>query len=562
MGRSRQKKRSAIPRLLRSTLAGVLFFANLISAAPYQQGSNAPIPVPVPPLQPPPVATPPNQPAPFGFRPIQDSASSEGRPAAQLAPARLDSGDTPLPINLATALRLAGARPLLIAATEASVQVAAEQLAKAKVLWLPSIYTGAGYYRHDGASQGQSGSFQDNSREQFMAGSGAVVKFSTADAIYAPLAARQTLRSRQIDVQTARNDVLLTVAQSYFDVQQARGLLASAQDVIEKSHALSEKVSVVEPSAVRATDLHRALAQLAEFEEAVAIARERWQTTSVDLTQVLRLNPSAVVVPAEPPHLRVTLISPQESVDALIPIGLVNRPELASQQALVQAALARIKQERMRPLIPSLLIQGGASPVAPGGYLMGGVFASGVNSQGNPTESRDDVSVQLLWGLDNMGLANRAMVRERRAEQQQLVIEFSRIQDIVAAEIGRAHAQLESSLHRVTIAERGLNDAQLAYAGSMEELGKTTRVSDIVVTQVVRRAFEVVDALRSLSRAYESYFTSVADYNRAQFRLFRALGYPAGTVPNEALQGGVQPIDTSRPQMPADYVPQSGSKHH
>ncbi len=68
---------------------------------------------------------------------------------------------------------------------------------------------------------------------------------------------------------------------------------------------------------------------------------------------------------------------------------------------------------------------------------MGGVFASGVNSQGNPTDSRDDVSVQLLWGLDNMGLGNRAMVRERRAEQQQMIVEFSRIQDMVAAEIGR-----------------------------------------------------------------------------------------------------------------------------
>ena len=48
----------------------------------------------------------------------------------------------------------------------------------------------------------------------------------------------------------------------------------------------------------------------------------------------------------EPPDLRVTLISPRESVDDLIFIGLTNRAELASQQALVQAALARIEQER------------------------------------------------------------------------------------------------------------------------------------------------------------------------------------------------------------------------
>ena len=39
--------------------------------------------------------------------------------------------------------------------------------------------------------------------------------------------------------------------------------------------------------------------------------------------------------------------------DSLIPIGLTNRPELAARQALVQATLAKLKQERMRPLIPS-----------------------------------------------------------------------------------------------------------------------------------------------------------------------------------------------------------------
>src|SRR5262245_32583893 len=59
-------------------------------------------------------------------------------------------GDVLLPINLATALRLADARPILIAAAAASVQQAAAQLDQAKVLWLPNLYLGASFYRHDG----------------------------------------------------------------------------------------------------------------------------------------------------------------------------------------------------------------------------------------------------------------------------------------------------------------------------------------------------------------------------------------------------------------------------
>jgi outer membrane protein TolC len=546
---------------LRLILASGLLLANVLFCSPRLCGSDEPtfLQQPVVPLNK--DNAPPNQGQAGGLELLRQGPTLPATSTPpQLPPAQLEPTDLALPINLASALRLAGARPLIISAAETSVQAAAAQLAQAKVAWLPSIYTGAGYYRHDGATQGQSGNFYENAKEEFMAGGGMVFKVSSADAIFKPLAAQQTLRSRQIDVQTARNDALLAVAQAYFNVQQARGILAGAQDVIGKSHAVGERVAILEPNSIRATDLHRALAQLAEFEEAVSVAREQWRTTSVDLTQVLRLNPTATVVPVEPPHLRVTLV-PEQPVDSLIPIGLVNRPELASQQALVQAALVRIRQERLRPLMPSLLIQGNAGPAAPGGYLMGGVFASNLNSQANPTAPRDDISVELVWGLENLGFGNRAQVRERRAEQQQLTIEFSRIQDMVAAEIARSHAQIESATRRVSTAEKGLDEAQLTYNGSMEELGKTVSVNNVVVALVTRRAFEVVDALRSLSRAYEFYFNSVADFNRAQFRLYRALGYPAGLMPSEAIPGNVQPIDTSRPQMPEGGAPVRYSSH-
>ena len=89
--------------------------------------------------------------------------------AARLPRAQPDVGDRPLPINLATALRLAGSRPVIISAAQASVQVAQDELKKANVLWLPSVNVGAGYAGHDGATQGQSGNFYNNSRSEFFA---------------------------------------------------------------------------------------------------------------------------------------------------------------------------------------------------------------------------------------------------------------------------------------------------------------------------------------------------------------------------------------------------------
>jgi hypothetical protein len=200
-------------------------------------------------------------------------------------------------------------------------------------------------------------------------------------------------------------------------------------------------------------------------------------------------------------------------------------------------------------LVPSLILQGGSNPASPGSYLMAGVFGSGAHGAGNPWVVREDVGVSLVWGLDNLGLGNRALVRERQAEQRVLLVDLFRLQDQVAADVARAHAALESATARVETTEAGLREAQLTYSGSLEELGKMTQVGDVRV--LVRRAFEVVSALQALERAYDTYFLSVNDYNRAQFRLYRALGFPAGIVECERTPGEVRPVDTSRPPQMA-----------
>ena len=46
--------------------------------------------------------------------------------------------------------------------------------------------------------------------------------------------------------------------------------------------------------------------------------------------------------------LSVEVLNLDQPVDELIPVGLTNRPELATRQAFVQATLARLRQERIR----------------------------------------------------------------------------------------------------------------------------------------------------------------------------------------------------------------------
>ena len=68
----------------------------------------------------------------------------------KLKPAPMTPNDLRFPINLAAALKLSDARPLIVAAAQARVWVAEAELTQAKVLWIPTLNIGFDYIRHDG----------------------------------------------------------------------------------------------------------------------------------------------------------------------------------------------------------------------------------------------------------------------------------------------------------------------------------------------------------------------------------------------------------------------------
>jgi outer membrane protein TolC len=445
-------------------------------------------------------------------------------------------GERPLPINLPTALKLAGAAPLDIAVAVERVGAAEAVLARAKVNWLPTIMLGGDYFRHDGQIQDVAGKVFTTSKSTLMAGAGPSAVFAFTDAVYAPLAARQLLRARQGDVEAARNDSLLAVAEAYFTVQQARGELAGSTDAVQRAEELARRTEQLASGLAPAVEKNRALTELARRRQGVESAYERWQTASADLNRLLRLPASSLVEPVEAPQLRVQLIELSVPVDDLIPVGLTYRPELASQQALVQATLARLRQEKIRPLVPSVLIRGAATN--PAGTLSSGYFGGGFNDTVADFSARNTIDVQVIWELQNLGLGNRAAVRERQAENQQAVLQLFRTQDFVAAEIVQAHAQAVRAVNRLRHAELEVRNALETAEKNVAGLSQTRRVGEMLL--LVFRPQEVVASIQALDQAYRDYYGAVADANRAEFRLYRALGRPAQCILEPSPPPGVQ----------------------
>ncbi len=468
---------------------------------------------------------------------IQQVSGQKEQSAVQATPTPIrmpstptaQAGIRPLPINLPTALQLAGANPLDIALASQRLHAAHAELQRANVLWLPTISIGVDYFRHDGRLQDVAGAIIDTNKSTFMVGAAPNVVFAVTDAIYAPLSARQMVRARHADVQASRNDSLLAVAEAYFNVQQARGETAGTVDSLRRTEEMVKKIGKLAEGLTPAVENNRALTELANRRQAVETAYERWQTASAELNRWLRLDPSALVEPIESPDLKMNIVDLQQSVDDLITVGLTNRPELASHQALVQATLARLRQEKIRPLVPSLVIRGTATN--PAGTLAGGYFGGGIGDNLSSFGGRYSFDVQLLWELQNLGLGNRAIVKQREAENQHATLSLFRSQDLVAAEVVQAHAQATRSRNRVHQAEDGVKHAQITVEKNLEGLQQTRNIGGAVV--LIYRPFEVVAAIQSLDQAYRSYYTAVADSNRAQFRLYRAMGQPAQSLIQE-----------------------------
>jgi outer membrane protein TolC len=460
---------------------------------------------------------------PIAAVPPQPVQINDAPPPAALGLSCPAPADRPLLINLPTALQLAGTSPVDIALASERIQAAVAQLDRARVLWLPTIQFGGDYFRHDGQIQDVAGNVFGTSKSALLVGGAPVAVFAVTDALFEPLAARQTVQAREAALQAARNDTLLSVAEAYFSVQQARGELAGAVDAVRRADELVQRTTKLSKDLVAPIDVARARTELARRRQAAQTARERWRTASAELARILRLEPSSLLEPLEPPHLQVTLIPPESDVAELIPVALTNRPELAAQQAIVQATLTRLREERWRPLLPSVLLRGASTN--PAGTLAGGYFGGGTNSSLRDFGARSDFDVQVLWELRGLGLDNLARVNERRSENRQATLEAIRLQDRVAAEVAQALAQLQAAFARLAEAEQGVKEAVESANRHLEGMEQTQRVGNVLL--LVIRPQEVVAAVQALAQAYADYYVAVGDYDRAQFRLYRALGQPA-----------------------------------
>jgi len=408
------------------------------------------------------------------------------------------------PIDLPTALRLAGAQNL-------DIQIARQRLAEAKAnhqstVWqfFPWISPGVGYRRHDNLIQDVAGDIIEVHKQSYDIGPTIAAQVDIGDSIYKNLAARQLVKAADFGLESQRLESVLAAAQTYFELSKTVAL----SDVLRESLKISQDYQQQLHEAVGAGiafkgDELRVRVQTERYQLALRQSLEQERLAASRLAQVLRLDTSIPLAPQETELVPLTLIDTNAALHSLVSQALRLRPELMQNTALTAAAQDVRNGTVYGPLIPTFGAQA----------FLGGL---GGGREGAPGTfgSSEDYALGLSWRVGPGGLFDVGRSRAAQARFEITRLNNGKVADEITRQVVDAFTHAQSLADQLLTAKTNL-------ATSSDALRLTHERKQFGVAAVL----EDIQSQQDLTRARSDYLSLIAEYNKGQYALERALGH-------------------------------------
>src|SRR5262249_32506192 len=266
--------------------------------------------------------------------------------------------------------------------------------------------------------------------------------------LFPPLVGRRLASAAAASARATANNVQLDVAFAYLDLLQVHATLALNADTLARNPEMLRRAEAAERAGLAKTtaDANRARTEVNLRRQEAFDLQARAAVISARLAQLLLLEPSVDLVPADPAVVPITLVA-DAPLPELLATATANRPELPSARATAGAAQERVRQAQLAPLLPRLEV----------GYS-GGAFGAGMNDNltFNP---RGDALAQATWELRNFGFGNRAQVREREALATEAGFRIVETQALVAAEVSASAKEARARLRTLSAAQDAVREA-------------------------------------------------------------------------------------------------------
>jgi outer membrane protein TolC len=181
---------------------------------------------------------------------------------------------------------------------------------------------------------------------------------------------------------------------------------------------------------------------------------------------------------------------------------LKSRPELKQGKSLIAAAKAAQNGAVYGPLIPSL-----------GAQVFGGGLGGGPDGGHATFAGEADYTVGVSWKIGPGGLFDRGRIHTSEAQLSMTRLSNLKLKDSITAEVVVSLAKMRSASAQIDLAKRNLQTA-----GEMSRLTRERKQFGVGVV------LEDIETQGVLNQAQSDYVTAVAEFNKAQYRLNRAIG--------------------------------------
>jgi outer membrane protein TolC len=231
-------------------------------------------------------------------------------------------------------------------------------------------------------------------------------------------------------------------------------------------------------------------------------AQEQARTTSARLAKTLHLDPVVELVPRDGDPLPLPLVTSNAPLSALVQQALEARPELRQSEAVISANKSSSQGAKYGPLVPSL-----------GAQAFAGGLGGGKDGETGRFGRSEDLVVFLGWRVGPGGLLDASRTKAADARLAGARLAADKLRDEIIQQVVESRTQAQSLADQLATTQTNL-------ATATEALRLTEQRREFAVGVVL----EVIQAQQELTRARYDYISTIAEYNKAEYTLNRALG--------------------------------------
>jgi outer membrane protein TolC len=435
-----------------------------------------------------------------------------------------------LPLSLETIFRLAEEQNPQVRLAREQVSGASADLDLARNSWLPKIYAGPAYYRHEGGIQDFTGNLIHSSYGALFAGVEIRGKMDLRDLVYAKVDAERKIWQQHGELAKLTSENLLDAANTYVDLLAARTAEAIGRNLESRYRQLLEHAEKrAQASELAKEEVHRVQTEIKGQQQLNSKLRDNARSAAAKLNYLLGLDPDTELLVLDRQLMILDLVDLNVPPQVLVDQALTGGPGIREVQGLLAVIEeARQKASGTARFLPTMEVT-----------VAEGAFGAGPGDSMR-WDNRVDIALQARWNLtDLVSSKERSAIAQSKMDQVQLT--YHDLRGKLALGVHESYEGSVSGREQIAFGTEQVKEATASYDKSFLRLEKQALLKGNVV--------DVLLSLKSLSAAQYELIRAIRAYDQAQIRLLVVTGMtaPAHLAP----AGGIGPGPCTSGQCPA-----------